>query len=55
MSGMVKTYLVEKETHETCGKNGVAYPEIPGCPLHLEPVELREIRAGIQQTRVVVR
>ncbi len=48
------TYLVEKETHETCGKNRVAYPEIPGRPLHLEPVELSEICVGIQQTRVVM-
>lgn len=34
---------MQEETHETSCDDGVTNPEVPRCPLRLEPVELAEV------------
>lgn len=45
------TYLVKQEAHQARRNDGVPNPQIPSCPIALEPVELAEVRVGIKQVR----
>ena len=42
------TYLMEEETSETSGNDGVTDQEVPVDPLPLDPIERGKVRAGIE-------
>ena len=39
---------MQKEAHETGRNDRIADPEVPRCPLRLEPIKLAEVGVGVQ-------
>jgi hypothetical protein len=45
---------MHQETHETCRDDRVPNPDVPRRPLALDPAELAEVRASVEEVRAVI-
>ncbi len=46
---------MEQEAHETSRDDWVAYPDVPRNPLGFNPVEVGQVRVGVEHTGVLIR